>query len=375
MEPSRPPRSKLFRSALLIGIAAGVCLSLWQVRQGQLDSALIAAVETDDAHSAIDLLDQGADANAAKRVGRPESLDLVWRDLQSWLHGRRPPQRSYIAPALYLVYTHEQKGNPSPGKPGVLWLNGEIVRANSWFFDPARSRPEQLALVSALLRHGADPNRYPGSAGPLHFEVHMRHRESVKLLLKHGANPNTRTGSLSSSPLAYADPECAEMLIQHGADVNMRLRFGDTLLMTAVTHEGRDRSSRDGLARLDVLLRHGADVNAHDKTGQTALMHAVNVPYARLLLDHGAEIDARTSSGTTALMMSCAHGVDLALPGFLIARGALASAKDNKGRRARDYATEFRHFPGSSKLCRMLDMTEAFERVAGGAEGVKRATE
>ena len=203
----------------------------------------------------------------------------------------------------------------------------------------------------------------------------MRHRESVKLLLKHGANPNTRTGSLSSSPLAYADPECAEMLIQHGADVNMRLRFGDTLLMTAVTHEGRDRSSRDGLARLDVLLRHGADVNAHDKTGQTALMHAVNVPYARLLLDHGAEIDARTSSGTTALMMSCAHGVDLALPGFLIARGALASAKDNKGRRARDYATEFRHFPGSSKLCRMLDMTEAFERVAGGAEGVKRATE
>ena len=134
------PRRRLFVWALLIGAVAGVGLTLWQMHQGSLDAALLTAIREDDTHAAIALLDQGANANATFRIGRAESLDLLFRDLQDWLHGQRPPQRSYFAPALYLAFMHEPGVGPSRVSEALsgLRLPHRPFSGTARTFDPAR---------------------------------------------------------------------------------------------------------------------------------------------------------------------------------------------------------------------------------------------
>lgn len=90
--------------------------------------------------------------------------------------------------------------------------------------------------------------------------------------------------------------EAAELLLQHGAEVNAKTTTGFTPLHWA--------ASRNARATADVLLRHGADVNARSSTGITPLhwaaIHAATnvIP---LLLDAGAEPEAETDSGAQPL--------------------------------------------------------------------------
>ncbi len=358
MERLPGPKRRFFIGALVIGILAGIVLTEWQARQEGLDARLLAAIQRDDTQAAMEALKEGANANAAFRVGRASSPDLVFHDLRMWLRGRRPPPRSYFASALYLVYTHEGDLRPSRGSGGQSESASprRTLRASARAFDRVVPRPERAELVSVLLRHGADPNSYPGPAGPLHFAVRMQHDAVVRLLLEHGANPNAGNEAISL-PLTYADAASTELLIQHGAKVNLRGPLGQTALMAAAMDSGQE-----GPARLGLLLRHGADAGMRDAYGQTALMHAADVGNARVLLDRGAEVDARDRNGATALMMACAGSRGSGLPRLLIQYGARATAVDHAGRRARDYAMGYARGNNRTTLCRFLNSVEAAER-------------
>lgn len=87
-----------------------------------------------------------------------------------------------------------------------------------------------------------------------------------------------------------------QLLLDRGADVNVKDKKGITVLMWAALH-----------CRTDIvksLLAKGSNVNAKDKKGRTALMaaaHFGDTEIVKLLLDHGADVNVKDKKGETAL--------------------------------------------------------------------------
>jgi ankyrin repeat protein len=93
-----------------------------------------------------------------------------------------------------------------------------------------------------------------------------------------------------------------------------------------------------------LLIEHGADVNVRS-TGTIARVPPLgtaafvrSVPIARLLLDAGADPNGRGDGGFTALHTAAANG-DAALVHLLLDRGADPTAAAGDGKRPADFAT------------------------------------
>jgi ankyrin repeat protein len=98
--------------------------------------------------------------------------------------------------------------------------------------------------------------------------------------------------------------DVADLLLQHGADVNARAHNGlaNTPILCAVIAQHTEIVA--------LLLAHGADVNAPNSAGSTPLHKAAiggNCSLLRLLLAHGAHVNARNTGGQTPV----AHAVHL----------------------------------------------------------------
>jgi ankyrin repeat protein len=100
------------------------------------------------------------------------------------------------------------------------------------------------------------------------------------------------------------ESEIANMLIEAGAEVTTRNRYGVSPLFLA--------SQNGSAGMIEALLAAGADANEVSTEGETALMTASRTgrPEAvRVLLEAGAEVDARESwRGQTALMWALGQG-------------------------------------------------------------------
>ncbi|HWO01122.1 MAG TPA: ankyrin repeat domain-containing protein [Blastocatellia bacterium] len=95
---------------------------------------------------------------------------------------------------------------------------------------------------------------------------------------------------------------------------------GTTPLMQAVLY-GDAQSVR-------LLLDNGANPNIKNEVGATALMWAVGEPEkARLLLEHGADVNARSDDGRTPLLIATGQRDSLEIVKLLLGRGASLSTK------------------------------------------------
>jgi ankyrin repeat protein len=172
-------------------------------------------------------------------------------------------------------------------------------------------------MVETLLKAGADPNAFALQAeSPLMAAAFAGSAESVKALLTRGAFVNAKDEWHGQTALMRAvgnhepHPDVARVLIEHGADVNLRSKAGLTALLLAVRQHD--------VESVRLLLEARADVNdkvASDPTatgprvsspgvGTNALRVAINHSYydiAELLLDKGADPNATDSAGFTAL--------------------------------------------------------------------------
>lgn len=94
-----------------------------------------------------------------------------------------------------------------------------------------------------------------------------------------------------------ATSEIAQLLINAGADIHYQSSYGTTYLMIT----GR-------LETIKVLLENGADTNIKDNEGKTALIYAVkdkyNLEKVKLLIKYGAGINIRDNNGNTALSIA-----------------------------------------------------------------------
>ena len=90
--------------------------------------------------------------------------------------------------------------------------------------------------------------------------------------------------------------ECVKLLLEHGADINIKENYGWTALHMACRYCNEDSS----IECVKLLLEHGADVNAKENDGWTALHLACrycnedsSIECVKLLLEHGADINIK----------------------------------------------------------------------------------
>src|SRR5260221_5544712 len=103
--------NRLVLTVLLLSLI-GTCLSVGlQLRRNRLDHALIDAIKEQEVQKAIELLDQGANANAVDRQDRPLTFQAVLADFQAKLQRKVPPKISANPPsALIVLCSRRSKG-------------------------------------------------------------------------------------------------------------------------------------------------------------------------------------------------------------------------------------------------------------------------
>ena len=161
--------------------------------------------------------------------------------------------------------------------------------------------------LKRLLDAGADPNATDSDgASALLCTVYNREEECAEMLLTAGAainvyGPRRITLSYCGTPLCAAVsrfvPKTAQLLIDHGADVNMAGEDGVTPLMAAAAVQFGQRMTA-------MLLKAGADPNTQDSNGKTAFYYAVccgNLHMAKKLLKAGADPYIIDNYGKTAV--------------------------------------------------------------------------
>jgi len=131
------------------------------------------------------------------------------------------------------------------------------------------------------------------SRTPLMFALVFWNKDSLQVLLDHGADPNVKDKNGQTS-LHYASAEYGysyfiEILLKHGAKINETDKNLRTPLILAVARENYDS--------VKILLNYKLDINHREKYGKTALYYAKRTNHTdiiELLTNHGAtysEID------------------------------------------------------------------------------------
>jgi ankyrin repeat protein len=196
---------------------------------------------------------------------------------------------------------------------------------------------DQIGIIRAWIDQGADwPDQFAGEtppappdakAAPILEALRNGDREYFRKLLKADSQAGNRKGVGGSTPLMYAalygDAATVQLLLESGANPNIRNDAGATALMWALEDPEKTR----------LLLEHGADADARSEDGRTPLLIAADQygasPVVKLLLDHGANpsVQAPESGfGGVSPLAGAARAGDVATMRILIAHGA--NAKD-----------------------------------------------
>jgi ankyrin repeat protein len=144
----------------------------------------------------------------------------------------------------------------------------------------------------------------------LHWAAECGHEEVVRLVLEKGADVNVKDafGSTALSGAAERGHAAIVQLLLEKADINAKDVCGQTALFQAVIEEHKEV--------VQLLLGKGADIHEMDANGRTVLdpiFHSEHMPLLKLILENEvqrvrqkeAEIEVKTS-GRTALSQAAA---------------------------------------------------------------------
>ena len=243
------------------------------------------------------------------------------------MNGFRLDQRRYVMPnrvgangaavdpgnsaksLLYLKLTGTQRGPQMPPAGPLAPEKIEIIKA---WIDQGAEWPDDLSGETSL----SPPD--PGAAR-LMEAIRSGDRQTFQKMLRRHPKAANRRGTGGSTPLMYAalygDADSVQLLLNNGADPNVRNDAGATALMWAVEDPEKTR----------LLLRRGANVNVRSADGQTPLIVAAGrfgcAATTKLLLEAGANPSEKTSDGSTPFG-AAAFAADDAAMEMLIDHGA-----------------------------------------------------
>jgi ankyrin repeat protein len=177
-------------------------------------------------------------------------------------------------------------------------INASEPWNRSAFYNAVRNRQWDTAIL--LLENGVqisdEYGRYRALLAAAAMDGHIG--IIAWLLKKRTVKPEDVSSALETAA-GEGKLNIAELLLNHGADVNVKDKYDRTPLMAAAVRGQYDM--------VGVLLAKGADVNTRSEAGVTALMDAswgADPETIKLLLRKGARIDEQDKSGRTALMIA-----------------------------------------------------------------------
>ncbi len=271
-------------------------------------TALLIAAREDDPALVDHLVAAGADVNAAAPDGTtPLHIAVV---------------RGHAALAMALLAHGADPNADGPGYTALHWAAGSWhteltgrLRGIDTGADPEWQslnglRVGKLALVDALLAHGADPDIRLGSGPPQFGFASQRFRVSLI-----GATPFVLAAM-------DANVEVMRRLAAAGADTRAATDENNTPLMVAAglgQVPAETRVTGDAaLEAVRLVLDLGADVNALNVRGRSALHGAAHIrsdAIVKLLVDRGALVNVEDDRGVTPLMIAEGGG-HILLPGL-----------------------------------------------------------
>ena len=242
----------------------------------RMDAELLVAAQDGDIERIDRCMDLGADVNA--------------RDP----HGQTPlmyaSTRRYTRCVERLVHTWAADVNAESVE------GADIVSALMYAAEKGHHQ-----CMDILIQAGADVNAGV-NCKPLMMATVAFQYESMRKLIHAGADVNTTNNSGMTALLLACKrslPCCVKLLIQQGANVNIRDKLGTSPLISIVV----SRVNYAELLCLDLLLRAGAHVNKTNRSGKNALtLHftgtePVNRRAVLLLLVAGERLHTRRKAG------------------------------------------------------------------------------
>lgn len=227
-------------------------------------------------------------------------------------------------------------------------------------------------MVHILLQNGACANTRPINHKPtLSVAVQRGDVEVVKMLLEQ-AEPKLEATPPGGHTALYGavkegNIELVRLLIQYGANVNVKPSGGAPALCKAYSNGYRD------IFRM-LLESPGVDVNATPPGDTTTLWHAakkVDRDTVMALVNKGAKVDAKPSGGTTALWHAATRG-DRETANVLLQHGAKPDSKPPGGQTALWEATS----KGNEAMVKLLMFHGAnmHAKASGSESALTKAT-
>jgi ankyrin repeat protein len=205
---------------------------------------------------------------------------------------------------------------------------------------PSMDKRSALDVARLLLDKGANPNIQLKRRPPYRNVPQDRGGDAI---LSQGATPLLRAARAADAPFV-------ELLLQHGALVDLPSNQGVTPLMAAAGVEyglrvtrGRNRTEDAVLKTMQLLLDAGADINARELTEPKGDSAAHLLVIEQRLSDYSYDYRGRQVPSERAVPHRTAlHGAAMkgfnSIVSFLVAHGADLYAKDANGRTPLDLA-------------------------------------
>jgi len=315
----------MHRPLIFLALVVSLCIMTPEMTVAQApltppkpyDTTLFTAIRSGDATALQQKLDRGADPNATQNgISALEVATLAGTPQQMKLLLARGAKPNYAdddgITALFLAI-------PDTEKTILLLDHGadpnQHSKANYSALIKLANCPGTTDLLRTLIAKGADPKQAARDNALLYWAAGTDDTTLVGFILRLGFNANDTVLSGDypiNSALAYRCSNTLKMLVDHGADVNVRLPDvflpnirGMTALMQAAV--------ADDEASFFYLLDHGADVHARCKTGYTALMLAQlsetdHPAITKALLVHGAKVADKSPTGENAISLAAKKG-------------------------------------------------------------------
>ncbi len=161
---------------------------------------------------------------------------------------------------------------------------------------------ERNSLALELINNGANIHaKDKKNNTALIYAAKYGLKETVKALIEKGAVVNAYDREGRTALMLTASPEIAEMLIQHGADIEDEDIYGNTVLMQVIAKKNSEMYK--------TLINHVIEYDHKNEKGETALMVATRVgdmATIKDLLAKGADINVKNKNNDS-LLRSAIH--------------------------------------------------------------------